>query len=61
MPKAFESLFKEVIVPKKMILDRAQAQVQGETRRECEKSGCTIVELEKDTPASSRAERAIQE
>ena len=53
--KAFKSLFKEVGVPKKMILDGARAQVHGDTRKECEKSGCTIVELEKNTPASNRA------
>ena len=44
-----------------MIGDRARAQIRGETLKECDKAGCTIVELKKDTPASNRAERAIQE
>ena len=61
IPKAFKSHFKEVRVPKKMILDGARVQVHGDRRKECEKSGCIIVELEKGTPASNRAEQAIQE
>ena len=33
----------------------------GEARKVCEMAGCEIVELEKNTPASNRAERGIQE
>ena len=61
MPRVFKLLFKEVGVPKKMIVDGARSQIKGETRKECDKAGCTVVELEKDTPAANRAERAIQE
>ena len=59
--KGFKSLFKDTGVPKKMIMDGARSQVNGETRKICDQAGCTIIELEKDTPASNRAERAIQE
>ena len=58
---AYKRLFKEVGVPMKMIVDGARAQVMGEARKICEMAGCEIVELEKDTPASNRAERGIQE
>ena len=58
---AFKRLFKEIGVPLKMIMDGAKAQVSGETKRICDEVGCQIVELEKYTPASNRAERMIQE
>ena len=58
---AYKKLFKEVGVPRKMIVDGARAQTMGEARKMCEMAGCEIVELEKYTPASNRAERGIQE
>ena len=59
--QAFKKLFKEVGVPLKMIVDGARSQTMGETNKLCESVGCQIVELEKNTPASNRAERTIQE
>ena len=35
-------------------------QVQGDSRIICHEAGCTIVKLEKGTPAANRAERAIK-
>ena len=61
MHLAYKKLFKEVGVPTKMIVDGARAQTMGEVRKICDAAGCQIVELEKDTPASNRAERTIQE
>jgi len=58
---AYKRLFKEVGVPMKLIVDQAKAQVQGEAKKVCDEAGCQIVELEKYTPASNRAERTIQE
>ena len=61
MHLAYKKLFKEVGVPTKMIVDGARSQTMGELRKVCEAAGCQIVELEKNTPASNRAERTIQE
>ena len=61
IPKAFKSLFKDVGVPERMVMDGARAQVLGETLKICQLSGCTIIELEKDTPSTNRAERTIGE
>ena len=61
IPNAFKEIFKEVCVPQKMILDGARAQVKGETLRECQNAGCTIVELERGMPSANRAERTIAE
>ena len=58
---AYRRLFKEVGVPLKLIVDGAKAQVQGEAKKVCDEVGCQIVELERYTPASNRAERTIQE
>ena len=58
---AYKRLFKDVGVPRKLIVDGAKAQVEGEARKVCNEVGCEIVELEKYTPASNRAERTIQE
>ena len=52
-------LFKEVEVPKKLIVDGHKAQVQGKARVVCEEAPCVLVDLERDTPASNRAERDI--
>ena len=59
--QAFKKVFKEVGVPMKMVVDGARSQTMGETNKLCESVGCQIVELEKETPASNRAERTIQE
>ena len=56
----FERIFNDVGVPRKLIVDGAKAQVEGESRKICNEVGCEIVELEKCTPASDRAERTIQ-
>ena len=58
--KSLKSLFKEVGVPSKLIADGARAQVQGRSRQICEEAHCKLIELEKNTPASNRAERYIQ-
>ena len=57
---AFKSLFKDFGVPSNLILDGAKAQIEGESRKVCQKAGCTIKELEKEVPSANRAERAIQ-
>ena len=57
----YKRLFKDVRVPRKLIVDGAKAQVEGEARKICNEVGCEIVELEKYTPASNRAEHTIQE
>lgn len=57
---AYKSTFKEFGVPRKMIVDGARAETAGETKKLCDQSGCSIHELEKNTPSSNRAERAIQ-
>ena len=59
IPKAFKSLFKDVGVPERMVMDGARAQVSAETLKICQLSGCTIVELEKNTPSANRAELTI--
>ena len=58
---AFKLLFKSHCVPDKMIMDGARAQVKGNTAEVCKEAVCTIVELERDTPSSNRAERTIGE
>ena len=57
---AFKYVFKEYGVPESMIVDGAKSQVQGKTKELCNMAQCEIRELEKDTPAANRAERAIQ-
>ena len=57
---AIKQYFKTVGVPEDIICDQATEQVKGSSRILCHDAGCTIVELEKGTPASNRAERAIK-
>ena len=57
---SMKALFKDIGVPSKLIVDGVRAQVQGKTRELCDKASCDVIELEKDTPASNRAERFIQ-
>ena len=57
---SLKSLFKETGVTTKLVVDGARAQVQGKARDLCHKASCNVIELEKDTPASNRAERFIQ-
>ena len=57
---SLKSTFKEIGVPAKLIADGARAQVKGKTRELCDQANCDIIELEKNTPASNRAERYIQ-
>ena len=56
---ALKRYFKEIGVPEAMICDGAREQVQGAALVLCNLAGCQIIELEKDTPASNRAERYI--
>ena len=60
-PRAFKMLFKDVGVPEKMVMDGARVQVKGDVEKMCNDAGCKIMELEKDSPASNRAERTINE
>ena len=57
---SLKSMFKEIGVPSKLIADGARAQVKGKARELCDQANCDIIELEKNTPASNRAERYIQ-
>ena len=57
---SLKALFKDVGVPHPLIADGARAQIEGKARLLCEDAGCKTIELEKNTPASNRAERYIQ-
>ena len=57
---ALKRYFKEIGVPDKLICNRAIEQVKGDAQKLCHDAGCTVVELEKNTPASNRAERSIK-
>ena len=57
---SLKHLFKDIGVPKKLIVDGARAQVKGKARENCDLASCKVIELEKDTPASNRAERYIR-
>jgi len=57
---ALKKYFKEIGVPERLICDRATEQVKGDSNKLCHDAGCTVVELEKNTPASNRAERTIK-
>ena len=57
---SLKSLFKEIGVPRKLIVDGARAQVKGKARENCDLASCKIIELEKGTPSSNRAERYIR-
>jgi len=59
LPFALKSMFKGVGVPAGIVADGAREQVQGESLRLCQQAGCTVKELEKDTPWSNRAELFI--
>ena len=57
---AYKRLFKEVGVPKKIVVDGARAQTMGEARKIYEMAGCEFVGLEQNTPVSNCAERGTQ-
>ena len=57
---AIKRYFKEIGVPHCLICDQAREQVKGDSKILCHDTGCTVIELEKGTPASNRAERAIK-
>ena len=57
---AIKRYFKKVGVPIKLICDQATEQVKGAARILYHESGCTNFELEKGSPASNRAERAVK-
>lgn len=57
---AIKRYFKEIGVPERLICDQAREQVKGDAKILCHDAGCTVVELEKGTPSSNRAERAIK-
>ena len=50
---ALKKYFKEIGVPERLICDRATEQVKGDAKKLCHDAGCTVVELEKNTPASN--------
>ena len=58
--QAIKRYFKEVGVPQHLICDQATEQVKGSPRTLCNEAGCHVIELEKGTPASNRAERTIK-
>ena len=58
--QAIKRYFKEVGVPQHLICDQATEQVKGSSRILCNEAGCHVVELQKGTPASNRAERTIK-
>ena len=60
MEMAIKKFFKEVGVPPRLIADKAREQILGDTKKLCDQANCKIIELEKGTPASNRAERYIQ-
>ena len=43
-------MFKEVGVTNNMVMDGAKSYMEGETKWVCERVGCDVVELEKNTP-----------
>ena len=57
---AMKMYFKEIDVPPDLISDGSREQVQGEALWLLNKPGCQILELEKGTPDTNRAERYIQ-
>ena len=57
---SLKSMFKEIGVPSKLVVDGARAQGKGKSRDLCDHSSCDVVELEKNTPTYNRAERYIQ-
>ena len=57
---AIKRYFKENGVPLHLICDQAREKVKGDSIIFCHDSGCTIIELEKGTPAANRAERNIK-
>lgn len=58
--QAIKRYFKEVGVPLHLICDQAREQIKGDARILCNEAGCHVIELEKGTPASNRAERNIK-
>ena len=58
--QAIKRYFKEIGVPLHLICDQAREQVKGDARILCNEEGCYVIELEKGTPASNRAERNIK-
>jgi hypothetical protein len=55
------SLFHDVGVPEKMIMDGCMEQMQGEFRKKLGDAGCMVHQAEPHTPWSDRAELAIRE
>jgi Reverse transcriptase (RNA-dependent DNA polymerase) len=55
------SLFHDVGVPEKMIMDGSKEQTQGEFRKKLRDAGCIVHQTEPYTPWSDRAELAIRE
>ena len=55
--QAIKRYFKEVEVPQHFICDQATEQVKGSSRILCNEADCYVIELEKGTPASNRADR----
>jgi hypothetical protein len=55
------SLFHEVGVPDKMVMDGSKEQTQGEFKKKLRDAGCMVHQTEPYTPWSDRAELAIRE
>ena len=58
--QAIKRYFKEIGVPQHLICDQAKEQVRGSALILCNEAGCMVMELEKGTLASNRAERVIK-
>ena len=55
------SLFKDVGVPNKMVMDNAKTQVLGKFRQKSREADCRVKSTEPHTPFSNAAESAIRE
>jgi hypothetical protein len=55
------SLFKDIGVPNKMVMDNAKTQVLGKFRQKSREADCRVKSTEPHTPFSNAAESAIRE
>ena len=55
--QAIKQYFKEIGVPLHLICDQNKEQVREPAQIPCNKVSCLVMELQKGTPASNRAER----
>jgi len=59
VPLAFKSIFKDVGVSSKLVMEGARVQVRGEIMEQYKLARCDIVELERGTTWANHAERMI--